>query len=106
MSIDTGKVLDVEPLTKVCKQCQLHSHLDKDSEEHRRWRAEHSNCKAYYEGSAPAMESEGAVLDGLLQLIHVSFGILTCIQIVTAKVTIKSRMFILQMTFKLTRKNA
>ena len=60
MSIDTGKVLDVEPLTKVCKQCQLHSHLDKDSEEYRRWRAEHNNCKANYKGSAPAMESEGA----------------------------------------------
>ena len=32
MSIDSGKVLDAEPLSKVCKQCQLHSHLDKDSE--------------------------------------------------------------------------
>ena len=60
MSIDTGKVLDAEPLTKVCKKCQLHSHLDKDSEEYHRWRAEHNNCKANYKGSAPAMESEGA----------------------------------------------
>ena len=60
MSIDSGKVLDAEPLSKVCKQCQLHSHLDKDSEEYRRWRAEHNNCKANYKGSAPAMEAEGA----------------------------------------------
>ena len=60
MSIDTGKGLDAEPLTKVCKQYQLHSHLDKDSEEYRRWRAEHNNCKANFKGSAPAMESEGA----------------------------------------------
>lgn len=60
MSIDTGKVLDVEPLTKVCKQCQLYSHFDKDSEEYRRWRAEHNNCKANYKVSAPAMESEVA----------------------------------------------
>ena len=60
MSIDTGKVLDAEPLTKVCKKCQLHSHLDKDSEEYNRWRAEHNNCTANYKGSAPAMESEGA----------------------------------------------
>ena len=52
--------LDAEPLTKVCKKCQLHSHLDKDSEEYHRWRAEHNNCKANYKGSAPAMESEGA----------------------------------------------
>ena len=60
MSIDTSKVLDAEPLTKVCKQYQLHSHLDKDSEEYRRWRAEHNNFKANFKGSAPAMESEGA----------------------------------------------
>ena len=60
MSIDTGKVLNAEPLTKVCKKCQLHSHLDKDSEEYHRWRAEHNNCKANYKGSAPTMESEGA----------------------------------------------
>lgn len=26
MTIDTGEALDVEPLTKVCKQCQHHSH--------------------------------------------------------------------------------
>ena len=35
MSIDTGEALDVDPLTKVCKQCQLHYHLDKESEEYR-----------------------------------------------------------------------
>ena len=58
-SVKSGKVLDAEPLSKVCKQCQIHSHLDKDSEEYRRWRAEHNNCKANYKGSAPAMEAEG-----------------------------------------------
>ena len=55
MSIDTSKVLDVEPLTKVCKQCQLHSHLDRDSEEYRRWRTDHNNSKTNYKGSAAAM---------------------------------------------------
>ena len=59
-SVDSGKVIDAEPLTQFCKQCQLHSHLDKDSEECCRWRADHNNCKANYKGSAPAMESEGA----------------------------------------------
>ena len=60
MSVDSGKVLDAEPLTLFCKQCQLHSHLDKDSEEYCRWRADHNYCKANYKGSALAMESEGA----------------------------------------------
>ncbi|XP_068672674.1 uncharacterized protein [Montipora foliosa] len=60
MSIDSGRVLDAEPLSKVCKQCQRHSHLDKDSEEYRHWRADHNNCKSNYKGSAPAMEAEGA----------------------------------------------
>jgi hypothetical protein len=35
--------------------------MDKDSNEYRAWWATHSfKCKANFEGSAPAMESEGA----------------------------------------------
>ena len=60
MSIDTGKVLDTEALSRCCKQCQQHSHLDKESEEYRLWKADHTNCKANFKGSAPAMEPEGA----------------------------------------------
>ena len=59
LSIDSGKVLDAEAMSQACKQCQLHSHLDKDSEEYLTWRADHNNCKANYKGSSPAMESEG-----------------------------------------------
>ena len=59
ISVETRKVLDAEAITPACKQCQLHSHLDKDSEEYRLWRADHNNCKSNYKGSAPAMEPEG-----------------------------------------------
>ncbi|XP_032238287.2 uncharacterized protein LOC5512949 [Nematostella vectensis] len=59
ISIDTGKVLDVEALTVSCKQCKLHDHLDKDSEEYSLWKADHNDCKANFRGSAPAMEPEG-----------------------------------------------
>ena len=59
ISIDTGKVLDVEAMSKSCKQCQLHSHLDKDSVEYQLWRADHNHCTANFQGSAPAMEPEG-----------------------------------------------
>ena len=59
ISIDTGKVLDVEALSQACKQCELHEHLDKNNEEYQRWRADHNVCKANFKGSAPAMEPEG-----------------------------------------------
>jgi len=59
ISMDTGKVIDVEALSVSCKQCQLHEHLDKNSIEYQRWRADHINCKANFKGSAPAMEPEG-----------------------------------------------
>ena len=59
ISIDIGKVLDVEAMSKACKQCQLHSHLDKDSVEYQLWRADHNNCTANFQGSAQAMGPEG-----------------------------------------------
>ena len=59
ISIDTGKVLDVEALSQACNQCELHEHLDKNSEEYLRWRADDITCKANFKGSAPAMEPEG-----------------------------------------------
>ena len=59
ISMESGKVVDAEALSQVCKKCQLHSHLDKNSREYELWRAEHNNCKANYKGSAPAMEPEG-----------------------------------------------
>ena len=60
LSIESGKVLDAEALTKVSKQCHLNFHMDKESEEYCHWKADHVNCNANFDRSAPAMESEGA----------------------------------------------
>jgi len=60
ISIDTGCVLDVEPMSRFCKECQVHDKLNIASVEYQKWKAEHSNCKADFKGSAPAMEPEGA----------------------------------------------
>ena len=60
LSIDTGKVLDVEPMSRYCKQCQVHSKLDRNSKEFLSFQQTHTDCKANFKGSAPAMEPEGA----------------------------------------------
>ena len=59
ISMETGKVLDVEPLSKVCHTCKkLEGKNDLKSEE---LKAEHaSKCKMNFSGSAPAMEPDGA----------------------------------------------
>lgn len=60
ISMDTVKVLDVEALSQGCKQCERHEHLDKTLLEYQTWKADHTKCKGYFQGSAPAMEPEGA----------------------------------------------
>ena len=60
ISVDTGRVLDVEALSQGCKQYERHEHLDKASLEYQTWRAEHTKCKANFWKSAPAMEPKGA----------------------------------------------
>jgi hypothetical protein len=61
ISMETGKVLDVEALTSHCKECKYYEKLDKNSKEYREWKAKHTKCNANYRGSAPAMEPEGAL---------------------------------------------
>ena len=59
ISMETGKCLDVEVLSKVCQGCQRHE-TKEDSQEKRLWQADHQGkCNANYKGSAPAMEVEG-----------------------------------------------
>ena len=60
ISIDTGRVLDVEAMSRFCKQCQVYEKLEKTSDTYQKWKADHLNCKADFKGSAPAMEPEGA----------------------------------------------
>ena len=49
-SVDTGKVIDVECLSKYCQQCKM---PQKKEMQH--------NCTANYEGTSGGMEAEGAV---------------------------------------------
>ena len=60
ISIDTGRVLDVEAMSRFCKQCQVYERLEKTSDAYLKWKADHLNCKADFKGSAPSMEPEGA----------------------------------------------
>ena len=60
ISIDIGKILDVEPMSQYCKGCQTNEKLDKESDKYRIWEASHVNCKANFKGTAPAMETEVA----------------------------------------------
>ena len=61
ISMDTGKILDVEPLSKVCNTCKKHEKKPQTSET-ASLKADHEQkCKANYKGSAPAMEPEGAL---------------------------------------------
>ena len=57
LSIDTGKCLDVEVLTKVCHGCQRIAR-EKDASKKADMVEKHS-CKMNYKGSTPAMETEG-----------------------------------------------
>ena len=59
LSMDTGKVVDVEPMSRHCKGCETHLKLDKSSAKFKKWQKGHT-CKANFDGSAPAMEPEGA----------------------------------------------
>ena len=59
LSIDTGKCLDVEVLSKVCQACQRHEPSN-DLQAEQEWQLNHApRCKANFKGSAPAMETEG-----------------------------------------------
>ena len=61
ISMDNGKVLDVEALSKVCKKCKEYEKMA-DTPETSAIKADHkSKCKANYQGSAPSMEPEGAL---------------------------------------------
>ena len=86
LSIESGKVLDAEALTNVCKQCQLHSDMDKESVEYHSWKANHVNCKENFHGSAQVMESEGTqrIFARSIENNQLRY-ILSCIQMVTAK---------------------
>ena len=57
--MQTGKVIDVEPMSRYCKQCAIHEKKRKtDQKAYDSWKAEHK-YPVNYKGSAPNMEVEG-----------------------------------------------
>ena len=60
ISMDVGKVLDVEVMSPSCKGCKLHEKEEKENPEaYNEWKANHY-CWLNHTGSANSMESEGA----------------------------------------------
>ena len=60
ISMDSGKVFDVEPMSPSCKACCLKKDLIKtDPTSYVQWKNSHI-CKYNYKGSAGGMESAGA----------------------------------------------
>ena len=57
ISIDTGKVVDVEIMSKICKHKEYLKNTDPLA--YANWRNSHY-CSSNYSGSAPGMEPEGA----------------------------------------------
>ena len=60
ISMENGKVLDMEPMVRTCKACKLKENLKVDApDEYANWRASHE-CPVDYFGSAPNMENVAA----------------------------------------------
>ena len=59
MSVKTGKVLDVEVMSKSCMSCRMHAKDDKNSVSYQTRLAEHKCC-INYKGSSSNMEPVGA----------------------------------------------
>ena len=60
ISIDTGKCVDIEVLSNICKGCEVWEKCDKSADAYLNWKADHK-CLADHSGSACAMEPIGAV---------------------------------------------
>ena len=57
IGMDTGKVLDTESRSKVCKSCDYWSKQDHNTNRYRAWQAEHHTvCTMTHAGSSGSME--------------------------------------------------
>ena len=59
LSIETGKCLDIEVLSKVCHRCQKIERESDDAKKADLLENHTGKCKMNYKGSAPSMETEG-----------------------------------------------
>ena len=62
ISIDTGKIIDIESMSRYCRQCfVIGRSMEDDQEAFSAWQESHKlNCRLNYSGSAPSMEPAGA----------------------------------------------
>ena len=61
ISMNSGKVLDIQPMSRFCKYCSVHNKLkNSDLVAYNSWKVKHTNRRANYHGLAPNMEVEGA----------------------------------------------
>ena len=63
IAMDTGEVLDVQVVSKLCEECKAWEWMDPNCEPFMAWKREHEasgQCQANYAGSSPAMEVEAA----------------------------------------------
>ena len=59
ISVDYGKIMDLEPLSRYCKQCC--KSLQDNEQGLVAWKTSHQEvCKLNFSGTAPVMEPEGA----------------------------------------------
>lgn len=62
ISVQTGKVVDIEMKSKVCYKCHAKSNLDVNSQEYIDWIAARGpKCTRTFDKSSKAMEAQGAV---------------------------------------------
>ena len=61
LSMESGKVLDIEVMSRFCRLCDANKNLEKnDPIAFENFKANHNSCSANYKGSAPNMEVTGA----------------------------------------------
>ena len=101
LSIDTGKCLDVEVLSKVCQGCQRRKDCDNQTEYLVR-KAEHKDkCKANYFGSSASKETVRVKKIDLAAVKRATnCSIQNILAIGTAKVLVKFKMYIAKRMLK------
>ena len=62
ISIDTRKIIDIESMSRYCRQCfVIGRSMEDDQEAFSAWQESHKlNCRLNYSSSAPSMEPAGA----------------------------------------------
>ena len=58
--METGKCIDIEVLSNICKGCSTWESKDKTSQDYRKWKESHK-CRINHVGTSASMEPVGVV---------------------------------------------